>query len=156
MSIFTIVLKKANGLINLETDTVTNGIPMGAVWTCIGVQVKPQKKDNSINGGMTNDYRSPIVLIFDNPTFGKHYCYLEADDEKPYQALIGDSKPYVYGRFQIKSYYDNVKAITAANRAKRKAALTKKYGAGNAKLILDGIVRLGMTKAMCRESWGRT
>ena len=54
----------------------------------------------------------------------------------------------------LKSYYDNVKAVSAANKAKRKADLTKKFGAANAKLILEGKVKIGMTKAMCTEAWG--
>lgn len=142
--------KKANGMINLETDTVTRGIPKKSVWTCIGVQVKPRKKGDD----MDIDKRSPIVLIFDNPTYGKHYCYLEDDSGKPYQSLSDDTKPLVCGRFQLKSYYDKMIAITAANRAKRKAELTRKFGASNANLILEGKVRIGMTKAMCEESWG--
>lgn len=80
--------------------------------------------------------------------------YLEAEDGKPYKTLLDEALPYVCGRFQIKSYYDNVKAITAANKAKRKTVLTKKFGAANANLILEGKVRIGMTKAMCEESWG--
>lgn len=141
---------KANGMINLETDTVTTGIPEKSVWTCVGVQVKPRKKGDQ----MDIDYRSPIVLVLDNKTYGKHYCYLEGKSGKPYKSLLDESKPLVCGRFQLKSYYDNAKALSAAAKAKRKADLTKKYGASNAKLIIDGFVRIGMSKAMCRESWG--
>lgn len=142
--------KKANGLIDLETDTVTKKIPKYSIWKCIGVQVKPRKADDD----MYSDKRSPIVLLFDNPKFGKHYCYLENDSGEPYRMLTNETQPYVCGRFQEKFYYDNIRAITATNKAKRKLALTKKYGSANANLILDGKVRIGMTKAMCRESWG--
>lgn len=141
---------KANGMINLETDTVTYNIPEESVWKCVGVQVKPRKSGDH----MDIDKRSPIVLVFDNPTYGKHYCYLEDRSGKPYKSLLDEKKPLVCGRFQLKSYYDNMKAITAANKAKRKAELTKKFGAANAKLIMDGYVRTGMTKKMCEESWG--
>lgn len=146
--------EKANGLINLETDTVTRNIQKESVWTCVGVQVKPRKKGKNMEDDMTTDRRSPIVLVFDNPTYGKHYCYLESSEGKPYQTLLEEALPYVCGRFQVKSYYDNVKAITAAQKAKRKAELIKKFGATNANLILEGKVRIGMTKAMCEESWG--
>lgn len=138
--------EKANGFINLETDTITKDIKKGSIWTCTGVQVKPRKESDN----MRVDKRSPIVLIFDNPKYGKHYCYLEAENGEPYKSLFDDHKPYVCGRFLLKSYYDNV----IANQTKRKAMLTKKYGAANAKLIVDGYVRVGMTKAMCKESWG--
>ena len=142
--------KKANGMINMETDTVTKSIPEGSIWTCVGVQVKPRKKGDD----MELDKRSPIVLIFDNATYGKHYCYSEDNSGNPYKSLLDDTKPLVCGRFQLKSYYDKVKAITAANKAKRKAELIKKFGASNAKLILEGKVQIGMTKAMCEEAWG--
>jgi len=138
--------KKANGLINLETDTVTRVIPEGSVWTCVSVQVKPRNKDD----GMYLDERSPIVLVFDNPIYGKHYCYLENDMGSPYKSFLDEKKPLVCGRFQLKSDYDKMKQYTA----KRKADLTKKYGASNAKLIVEGKVRIGMTKAMCEEAWG--
>lgn len=36
----------------------------------------------------------------------------------------------------------------------QKAALSRKYGSANAKLISDGAIRLGFTKAMVREAWG--
>lgn len=142
--------EKANGLISMQADTVTTNIPKESVWTCVGVQVKPRKKDDR----MDIDYRSPIILVFDNPTYGKHYCYLEASDGKAYKSLLNDHQPLVCGRFQLKSYYDMVKTQTATNLAKRKADLTKRFGAENTKLILEGKVKLGMTKEMCRESWG--
>lgn len=138
--------EKANGMINLETDTVTRNIPEKTIWTCVGVQVKPRKESDM----SSLDHRSPIVLIFDNPTYGKHYCYLESRSGYPYHNLIGDTKPLVCGRFQLKSDYD----ISVSNKAKRKAELTKRFGASNAALIIEGKVRIGMTKAMCEESWG--
>ena len=145
---------KANGLINIEADTVTRGIPKESIWTCVGVQVKPRKQDDDMGLLGSTDKRSPIVLIFDNPTYGKHYCYLEDGDGHPYKALSNETLPYVCGRFQLKSYYDNIKAITAANKAKRKTELTKKFGAANANLIIEGKIKIGMTKAMCEEAWG--
>ena len=143
--------EKANGLICLATDTVTQNIAKESIWTCVGVQVKPRNKDDH----MDTDRRSPIVLIFDNPSYGKHYCYLESRNGEPYKKLLGEgNQAYICGRFLLKSYYDNVKAVSAANKAKRKADLTKKFGAANAKLILEGKVKIGMTKAMCTEAWG--
>ncbi|MDR2913243.1 MAG: hypothetical protein LBV74_00150 [Tannerella sp.] len=38
---------------------------------------------------------------------------------------------------------------------RRTGELTKKFGAGNAKKIMAGEIWLGMTKAMCIESWGK-
>lgn len=45
-------------------------------------------------------------------------------------------------------------AVAAEQDRKRQAELTKKYGASNAKLIMNHNVHIGMTKAMCKESWG--
>lgn len=141
---------KQDNLINLETDTVTKSIKVETVWTCIDVQVKPRKKEDR----MDIDKRSPIVLIFDNPQYGKHYCYLEDETGKPYKNIFEEEMPLVCGKFQLKSYYDNVKALNIAAKNKRKAELAKKYGASNANLILQGKIRTGMTKDMCIDAWG--
>lgn len=141
---------KGDGLINLDTDTITNGVVLGSVWTCVGVQVKPRKENDRMQG----DYRSPVVLIVDNPVYGKHYCYLENKKGEPYESLFTETMPLICDRFQFKSYYDTVKANFTANKEKRKTELTNKYGAINANLIFEGKVKLGMTKAMCEESWG--
>lgn len=141
---------KQDNLINLETDTITKSIKTETVWNCVDVQVKPRKKKD----GMDSDKRSPIVLIFDNPQYGKHYCYLEDESGKPYENIYEEKMPLVCGKFQLKSYYDNVMAKDIAAKSKRKADLTRKYGASTANLILQGKIRIGMTKKMCRDSWG--
>lgn len=142
---------KSDGFIHLETDTISRNIPKESVWKCVDVQVKLRKKDDR----MELEKRSPIVLIFDNQKYGKHYCYLEDESGKPYKALLDETKPLICGRFQLKSYYDNVKALNIAAKNKRKAELTKKYGSSNATLILQGKIRIGMTKNMCIDAWGR-
>ncbi len=140
---------KENNLINLETDTVTRNIVTKTVWTCVDIQVKPRKKEDQ----MVIDERSPIILIFENHQYGRHYCYLEDKSGKPYKDIY-EEMPLVCGKFQLKSYYDNVNALNIAEKNKRKVNLTRKYGASSAKLILQGKVRIGMTKNMCRDSWG--
>lgn len=142
--------KKADGLINLEYDTVSKNIPKESVWKCIDVQVKPRKKDD----GMDLDKRSPIILIFDNPNYGKHYCYLESDQGTPYQTLLNKSLSYICGRFHLKSDYEQVILAERLAKNKRKANLIRKYGTAIANLIIQGKVRIGMTKQMCLESWG--
>lgn len=141
---------KQDNLINLEADTVARNIKTETVWTCVDVQVRPRIKEDRMN----IDKRSPIVLIFDNPQYGKHYCYLEDETGKPYKNIYEEEMPLVCGKFQLKSYFDNVKALTLAAKNKRKADLTRKYGAANANLILQGKIRIGMSKEMCREAWG--
>lgn len=141
---------KQDYLIHLETDTVTTGIQIETTWACIDIQVKQREKGD----GMNLDKRSPIVLIFNNPQYGKHYCYLEVKSGEPYNNSYKEEMPLVCGKFQLKSYYDNVKALDIAMKNERKADLTRKYGASYAILILQGIIRIGMTKSMCRDSWG--
>lgn len=104
---------------------------------------------------MDFDKRSPIILIFNNEKYGKHYCYLEDRDGDLYTPSFDGSKPLICGKFQLKSYYDEVTALNAAAKAKKRANLTKKFGASNAKLIMEGFVRIGMTKEMCEEAWGK-
>lgn len=142
--------EKEDHLINLQVDTIVNNIKIETVWTCVDIQVKQRTKGD----GMNIDKRSPIVLIFDNPQYGKHYCYLEDKSGKPYKNIYEEEMPLVCGKFQLKSYYDNVKALNIAAKNKRKADLTRKYGASTANLILKGIIRTGMTQSMCRDSWG--
>ena len=141
---------KQDNLISLEADTVTKNIKTETVWTCVDIQVKQREKKDKMN----IDKRSPIVLIFNNPQYGKHYCYLEDETGKPYKNIYEEKMPLVCGKFQLKSYYDNVKALNIAAKNKRKADLTRKYGASIANLILQGKIRTGMTKNMCRDSWG--
>lgn len=140
---------KQDHLINLEKDS-SRYIATETVWTCVDIQVKPRTKGD----GMLPYERSPIVLIFDNPQYGKHYCYLEDESGKPYKNISKEEMPLVCGNFQLKSYYDKVNAIDIAAKNKRKADLTRKYGASIANLILQGKIRIGMTKNMCRDSWG--
>lgn len=141
---------KQDNLINLEADTVAKNIKVETVWTCVDVQVKPRIKEDRMN----IDKRSPIVLIFNNPQYGKHYCYLEDETGKPYKNIYKEEMPLVCGKFQLKAYYDNVKALALAAKNKRKADLTRKYGASTANLILQGKIRIGMTKDMCMDAWG--
>ncbi len=61
-----------------------------------------------------------------------------------------NTKPFICGRFQLKSDFDYLKVMAA----KRKAQLIKLYGAKNANLIVQGIVNIGMTNSMCRAAWG--
>lgn len=79
-------------MINLATDTVTENIKKESLWTCVGVQVKPEKAINRENPSeyrrIASDYRNPVVLIFDNPNYGKHYCYIESEKENHMKCKI--------------------------------------------------------------------
>lgn len=142
---------KQDNIINVATDTVTRGIEIGSEWTCIDIQVKPRTQ----NDWMMTDYRSPIILIFDNPKYGKHYCYLEdclGEQYEDYKDWYGE---LVCGKFQSESYRDKIKDEHLRKENERKATLIKKYGNSIANLILQGKVRIGMTQEMCKEAWGQ-
>jgi len=56
------------------------------------------------------DNRSPIVLIFDNPQYGKHYCYLEDENGKPYPHLNKEDVPLICGKFYSTTDFEYVTA----------------------------------------------
>lgn len=138
------------GLTSLETDTVTK-VKDKTIWKCIDVQVKPRKKSDDMS---VDDYRCPIVLVFENPQYGKHYRFLEdkwGDRKYELTTILRDGeKRLVCGCFMQKTDYDYAQVL----KQKKKTELTRKYGAKNADDIMNGIIRTGMTKDMCRESWG--
>lgn len=129
---------KENNFINLDTDEPVKSIPLNSTWTCLDVQVKPRNKSFSSH----NDDRSPIVLILDNSSLGKHYCYLEGQ-RGPYSIDFKNRNPLICGKLKNKTLYNE-----------QKNQLIKKFGRVYANMILEGKVKIGMTKAMCKESWG--
>ncbi len=147
-----------DGFFNIETDTITKNIKDGTIWKCVDVSVKMRtSKEWKYEMG---DKRSPIVLVLDNPEYGKHYCYLEDSFASHFSTKnmfykdMADGLPLICGKFVEKKAYDKINAINAQEKAKRKAELTKKFGTSNAKLIMEGKIRIGMTKQMCKEAWG--
>ena len=147
-----------DGLFSLDTDTVTIGIKDGSIWKCIDVSVKMRtSKEWKYE---VNDHRSPVVLVLDNAEYGKHYCYIEDEfgshfsiKNSVYKSAV-DGLPLICGKFVDKIAYDKVIAANKQAKAKRLAELTRKFGSANAKMIVDGYIKIGMTKQMCRESWG--
>lgn len=72
---------KEDYLVNVQNDTITQNIPVGSIWRCIDVQVKPRYKDDR----MSTYKRSPLALVFDNEKYGKHYCYIESQYGEAYR-----------------------------------------------------------------------
>jgi hypothetical protein len=83
------------------------------------------------NGGDNN-----ISAIMDNSEYGKSFTSLWEIVNPDY----GNSKLQTLEAYNAEIVHNN--------------KLIKKYGAQNAKLILDGKVSRGFTKQMCIESWG--
>lgn len=101
---------------------------------------------------------TPISDIKENSIFDiKDITYIKKDD---FAALsyIMHSADYgdVFAPVYSKSFISYDKYLEEQNALKeRLQALTRKYGSANAKLIMDGKVKLGFTKAMCEEAWGK-
>lgn len=143
---------KVKNLIHLEKDTPTHDIAKNSIWTCVDIQVKPRTEKDGLN----SDKRSPVVLIFDNAQYGKHYCYLEDKRGYPHNSIKSDlSTIKVCDKFQLKSNYDSIKASSMESKKNRKEYLVKKYGASMANIIFEGKINIGMNKEMCRDSWGK-
>lgn len=145
-------------MFSLGTDEVKRVINDGSVWKCVDVTVKLRTgKEWKYK---SNDYRCPIVLVLENPTYGKCYCYLEDEFGTHYSITnktwkdYDNGLPLVCGKFQDKIAYDKIKVANAKIKAQRLASLAKKYGSKNAKDIVNGYIRIGMTKQMCKEAWG--
>ncbi len=62
--------------------------------------------------------------------------------------------PSKLNEFRTLAEYKNEQIIKSRQNNARKAILTKKYGASNAALIMNGQVKIGFTKQMCKEAWG--
>ena len=64
---------KLDCLISLKNHQPNRDIKYHSKWKCIDIQVKPR----NANDNMIQDRRSPVVIVFDNPEYGKYYCYYE-------------------------------------------------------------------------------
>jgi len=83
---------------------------------------------------LLEDEDDRMVYVFDSDKYGKMYI--------PYY----ESYDFIQGYEEFKK--------EEADAAKRKKSLISKYGKVNAQTILNGEVKIGFTKAMCREAWG--
>lgn len=150
--------KENDGLFSFDTDTITRRIEDNSVWKCIDVSVK--FRTNKRWQYEVNDHRCGVVMVMDNPKYGKHYCFVEDQFGSHFSitnSVYKDSYnglPLICGKFQDKIAYDRVVAIAAQEKAKRLSILTKKYGSANAKKIINGYVVTGFSKQMCIEAWG--
>lgn len=86
--------------------------------------------DVSLEEGEYNE----IIVIFENPKYGKSFMYL---------------KNILHGHKEIETSEEHQKTIIYNN------TLKKKYGQQNAELIIKGKVKIGFTKQMCIEAWGK-
>ena len=147
-----------------EIDIVTTKCPKEEHGTVIEIRNLTKK----IEGGKTigkikevlrSMYRrdlnsGKVKIFFKNEERGEYFMFLDRSfdglrDRKTLDIFL--TKEDYQKELAQKEQKDQERK---AELQKRKAALIKKYGHTNGTLISEGKVRIGMTKEMCRESWG--
>lgn len=127
-------------LSDINTGKEIEHVRVNSIWTCIDVQVKPLTKLQ--NKYIDNDNRSPVVLVFENPQYGRGFCYYEKENGGHVESYVGE-RPLICGLFIDKESMDT-----------HKKKMITKYGQKYGNAIAQNKVQLGMNQAMCRESWG--
>ena len=138
-----------DGLLKKEDGIMDTKIPMGTEFECTGVSLHTE-------GGIygRSPERSNVILFFKNLDRGEYFMFLDRSfnglrDRKTLDIFL--TKEDYQKELAQKEQKDQTRK---AELQKRKASLIQKYGHTNGTLISEGKVRIGMTKEMCRESWG--
>lgn len=125
-----------DGLISVKDHKPLTDVLYRSVWKCVDVQVKPRHADD----GLLMDDRSPVVLILENPQYGKAYCYYECDGGP-------------FGRHAVLS--EDAMFETQEEFTHR---MIKKYGEERGHQLaaspLVDAVQVGMTQQMLLDAWG--
>lgn len=157
----------SNSLISLDDEKEFTP-SSNSIWKCIDVTIYI---DDIFNKRYGCNFTCPIILIFQNAEGKKAYHYLQNEEGQTAMANsikveYGDNiefveRPLFLGCFVTKE--ENAKYLAeqaekdAAQKkaaAQKLATLTKKYGATNAKLIVERKVKIGWSKALCKAAWG--
>lgn len=142
-----------------SVDTGIEIIPENkSTWKCVDVAIK------------LDEIVSPILLVFENEKGVKAYHKYSCDSDFPIycyekKTLYGEddifSERLFLGCFITNERRNelNQKEQEEHERLDRQLnqyfkELTRKYGSKNADLIIEGSVKIGWSKQMCRESWG--
>lgn len=116
-------------------------VPSKSVWICVDVSPQLQIGDRVF-------YFASPVIILQNEKYGQGYCFQQVKWPK-------EKEEPVFGyRMTDKQEYDAKTKAEQKAKQERINRLTAKYGKYYAKLIAEEKVVPGMTKEMCRESWG--
>lgn len=144
---------------SFENQEPIKDIKLNTVWHCSDIMVKPIESTNIRLG-------SKIVLIIENPNYGKCYFYVD------YLSSFATDNSNIANKFQredlfqrneqekkdaIKKYgqqYGTYYSKLYSSDKKRFEEYSKKWGAYTAKEIIDGYVHIGWTKEKVIQSWG--
>ena len=157
---------KYNNLINYETNVVGDSIPKESIWRCVDISAYNITHHDYWKSA--SDRRSPVILIFENDKLGKYYSYTQkrsgnAFDDKKYCFWLTtkgheeERLPLYLGKFldeNQQAYISNRETENDQSFAAQKKRMIAKYGKYWGGLIADGKLEIGMTKQMCRDSWG--
>ena len=159
-----------NYLINFQTKKYNKEIPDNSIWKCTDIGAYNVTNQETLY----DDYESrcPIILIFENDSLGKYYAYVENKIGRAFNDSIKDTKycfwvtnngheeerlPLFLGKFlepAQQKYIAKREAETKQYFANQKKRMISKYGKYWGKLVGEGQLEIGMTKQMCRDSWG--
>lgn len=159
-----------NYLINFQTKKYNKDIPDNTIWKCVDIGAYNVTNHETLY----DDYecRSPIILIFENDSLGKYYAYLENKIGRQFNDSIKDTKYCFWvtnrgheeerlqlflGKFltlEQQDYIAKREAETKQYFATQKKRMIAKYGKYWGRLVAEGQLEIGMTKQMCRDSWG--
>lgn len=80
---------KLDCLISLKTHQPNREVKYHSKWKCVDVQIKPR----NANDNMIQDRRSPVVIVFESPEYGKYYCYYEGASGSPRNYMTPEAPP---------------------------------------------------------------
>lgn len=157
--------KKYNNLINYETKKVGDSIPENSIWKCVDIGAYNVTQHEKSGDG---DHRCPVILIFENDKYGKYYSYTQDYLGRPFEETEycfwvtekgheEERLPLYLGKFldfNQQEYIAKREKETKQYFANQKKRMIAKYGKYWGKLVGEGQLEIGMTKQMCRDSWG--
>lgn len=117
------------------------------VYHCYGVDLCTYK----------DGYSSTISFLFQDKNGRKFQVGLftiTANNSKRYKPIFIREDKYQAEIQRQKEEDESRRREIEYRKAERLRRLTQLYGASNAKIIVEGKVRIGFTKSMCREAWG--
>ena len=114
-------------------------VPNKTIWKCIDVCAQLQLGNSVL-------YSANPFIVLQNDKYGQGYCY--------FSTTFNNEDPVFVYRMTEKQEYDAKNKADQKAKQERINKLSAKYGKYYAKLIAEGKVVRGMTKEMCKESWG--
>lgn len=135
----------------LKASTIGTGtnypLVENEVYHCYGVDLC------SYNDG----YSSSLSFLFEDKK-GKKFeiglVTITANNSNRYKPIFIRESEYQAEIRRREEEAESRRRGEEQRKAERLKRLTQLYGASNAKTIMEGKVRVGFTKSMCREAWG--